>query len=884
VHDGIELRPHQKECVEAIVHALSDARGGDVRANVVMATGTGKTFMAAVAARRLIPYGRVLVLVPTVLLLSQTVQAWRRAGYGGRMVAVCSAADTGLLDALESNGGGALEDFARCTTDPAQLAHWMREDGPVAAVATYASLVDQTSRENGSGTRVARAGALERAFRDEGMPPVDLMIIDEAHRTSGDAAKSWAAALDQSRLPAARRLAMTATPRLWEAPVGGEARQVASMDSIPLYGERIFEVELMEAVEKSLLARWEIDVLEITDPDAGADDDNSSEEVRGRRLAALQAALLTHLDESGARSLLTFHGTTLAAMSFARALPETAAQLHATNPARYPGRVSAEWLSGEHSPDHRRRVLGRFADGVDEYGYVADAQFLASCQVLAEGTDIRGRAGVDGVVFADARSSPVQIVQILGRALRQEPGEGKVARIIVPVFLAPGESPDAMMTSPAYRGLIQILHGLQAHDARILQRLAAAAASSSGTPTEVVRLDPQAPADTRRRSGASSDLELAHDGQDEHDGQEHDEAEPGDDGEGQEEADNDGTGRPRPAAVPLLRFSRPRDPAAIARFLRTRVLQPDSEVWLTGYEALRRWVEERGDARVPVAATVTLDDGQDESGTDYALGKWVAQQRWLLNDGTLRPHRYELLDELGMVWDTADAKFQQGIIASRAYFEEFGTLCAPRDAVVDEFAVGIFLHNLRNSKSLTESRKKVLEDIDPYWNPNWPLAWQRSYAALAMLLAGETEPPEIPPGVRVNGIDIGTWLRRQTATWAQLTGGQRELLTRLGIEPPAQEQPGGEQPVVPGLHRLDAFGRGIAACRQYLHREGHLTVPRSHEEILHPAPGEDSGPGDTGGPIVSRPGVFLSNQKSRRTRLTPQRRQALADLGLDWAR
>ncbi|GAA1937302.1 DEAD/DEAH box helicase [Streptomyces sodiiphilus] len=837
--------------MEAIVHALSDARGGDVRAHVVMATGTGKTFMAVVAARRLVPYGRVLVLVPTVLLLSQTVQAWRRAGYRGRMIAVCSAADTELLDAL---GDGTLEDFARCTTAPETLARWMAADGPVAAVATYASLVDQTTRENDA---KARAGVLERAFRDEGMPVMDLMVIDEAHRTSGDAGKAWAAALDQSRLPAVRRLAMTATPRLWEAPVGGEARQVASMDDVALYGERVFELELMEAVERGLLARWEIDVLEITDPDAGVEE-GSSEEVRGRRLAALQAALLTHSYESGARSLLSFHGTTLAAMSFARALPETAAKLHATNPARYPERVSVEWLSGEHSPDHRREVLGRFADGIDEHGYVADWQLLASCQVLAEGTDIRGRAGVDGVVFADTRSSPVQIVQILGRALRQEPGEGKVARIIVPVFLAPGQSPDAMMTSPAYRGLVQILQGLRAHDDRILQRLAAAAATASGTPTEVVRLDPHPPAGTPRHSEDGAELVLADDDVQDHD---QDGQGSGDDEESQEGANGDGADKPGPAAVPLLRFSRPRDPAAIARFLRTRILQPDSEVWLTGYEALRRWVDEHGDAAVPVAATIRLNDGdgdgQDEDGTDYALGKWVAQQRWLLTDGTLRPHRYQLLDELGMVWNVDDAKFRQGIIAARSYFEEFGTLCAPRDTVRDGFALGVWLHNLRNSKALTESRRETLEAIDPWWNPPWPLAWQRSYTALAQLLAGETELPEVPPGVRVNGIDIGTWLRRQTAAWAQLTSGQRELLTRLGIEPPAEnrggEESGREQPVVPGLHRLDAFGRGIAACWQYLDREGHLTVPRTHEEVLHPAPGENGDPGENAGPVTAGP-------------------------------
>ncbi|EST26014.1 hypothetical protein N566_24295, partial [Streptomycetaceae bacterium MP113-05] len=724
---------------------------------------------------------------------------WRHAGHRGRMVAVCSLGDDPLLEALG----------VRCTTDPALLARLVAVEEPVVVLATYASLVPQSARpegiedgpQEGAG---ARQGVLERAARGEGftgpsLPVFDLLVVDEAHRTSGDLGKSWAAALDQGRVPAVRRLFMTATPRLWEAPPssGGEGRLVASMDDEALFGPLLFELELMEAVERGLLARWEIDVLEITDPLAPGPE-AGAEEVQGRRLAALQAALLTHLDDVGGRSLLTFHSTTLAAMAMARSLPGTAAELHAGDPVSYPARVGSEWLSGEHPATYRREVLGRFADGVTEDGWVADVQILASCQVLAEGVDIRGRAGVDGVVLADGRSSPVQIVQILGRALRQEPGEGKVARIVVPVYLAPGERPDAMMTSGAYRPLIQVLQGLRAHDARIAQRLMLSTRTASGEPTNVLELDPSGPEPagaSHRGAGADGHAQEQRGEHNQDDGQEQrgeDGQEP--EGEGEDGQEPEGEGEEQPdggaaaggggAGVPLLRFSQPRDPAVIVRWLRTRVIQPDSEVWLTGYEALHRWVERHGDAQVPTGAVIEVDDREEA----YAVGQWVSEQRRAFTDGVLRPHRWELLDELGMVWDVADARFQNGIVAARAYFEEFGTLCAPRDAVVDGFAVGQWLENLRKGAlSVTEERDAALREIDENWNPGWPVSWQRRYAALAYLVEGEDGAANVPPGVRVHGIDVGTWLQRQTsaAGWAQLVAGQRQLLEELGVPAPA---------------------------------------------------------------------------------------------------
>ncbi|PJE97346.1 hypothetical protein CUT44_12915 [Streptomyces carminius] len=187
---------------------------------------------------------------------------------------------------------------------------------------------------------------------------------------------------------------------------------------------------------------------------------------------------------------------------------------------------------------------------------------------------------------------------------------------------------------------------------------------------------------------------------------------------------------------------------------------------------------------------------------------------------------------------------------------------------------------------VTESRDAALREIDQWWNPPWPISWQRHRAALAYLLHDETGPVQVPPGVRACGIDVGTWLQRQLAGWPRLEDEQRKLLQKLGVQAPAETdhaQPDAAAPAVPGLEDLDAFGRGVAAARQFLDREGHLAVPRQHQEILHPAE-PDGTPVENGAPVTVRLGVWLTNQKARRAGLTVERRQALANLGLEWAK
>ncbi|MFE6365873.1 helicase associated domain-containing protein [Streptomyces sp. NPDC057806] len=195
----------------------------------------------------------------------------------------------------------------------------------------------------------------------------------------------------------------------------------------------------------------------------------------------------------------------------------------------------------------------------------------------------------------------------------------------------------------------------------------------------------------------------------------------------------------------------------------------------------------------------------------------------------------------------------------------------PGTATALDRPIGQWLSNLRRPGALHDHPewKAALEAVDPYWNPAWPADWQRHYAALRELVADEDGQAEVMPGVTCHGMDIGKWLARQRQhdVWQALTDGQRELLETIGVTPLPPEP---ETPAKAPRTASSAFERGVAALAQYKTREGHLKVPRGHVEQL---------PDGT----QVRLGVWLTNTKSRRAKLTPDKHQQLADLGLHWA-
>ncbi|MFF6937637.1 Helicase associated domain protein [Streptomyces sp. NPDC008312] len=263
----------------------------------------------------------------------------------------------------------------------------------------------------------------------------------------------------------------------------------------------------------------------------------------------------------------------------------------------------------------------------------------------------------------------------------------------MPIFLEPGEDPSDMMASSSYRPLVSVRQGLRAHDERVIERMALGTTAARGRATSVVTLDPvheDGEDDHVQEDDADHDIKAAT-GTEDATGEETAEA------AAQTGTDDDTPEEEHPGAgVPLLRFSLPRDPGAVALFLRTRVLHPDSEVWFTGYNALRHWAREHGDAQVPLDASVELG----EDGATYALGTWVSEQRRAFRLGTLKAWRADLLNEVGMVWSVADAGFWKNLTAARAYFSVRGSLAAPKDAAVEGVAVGQWLANLRKAGGL----------------------------------------------------------------------------------------------------------------------------------------------------------------------------------------
>lgn len=249
--------------------------------------------------------------------------------------------------------------------------------------------------------------------------------------------------------------------------------------------------------------------------------------------------------------------------------------------------------------------------------------FLGSVKVLGEGVDTKN---CDSVYWADVRGSMPDLVQAVGRALRMQPGEGKVASLVVPILLGPGETADNMLTSRAYGGLAKLLEALRAHDARIMETLAEQQAPSRYNPVS-------------------------------------------EDGSG---TSGNGSGGVSAPAKALLKFSTPRDPAALAAFINLRVLNPEHEHWRRGVEAAVIYARMHGDLRVPFVFRVPAAEEAEAAGwpaalAGFPLGQWTADARRFYNRGDMDQERVDQLEKLGMVWSHADTAWAEGLAGARGW-------------------------------------------------------------------------------------------------------------------------------------------------------------------------------------------------------------------------
>jgi predicted helicase len=248
--------PHQRKAIDKVIAEFSEHDRG----KLIMACGTGKTFTALKICEEIAetPGGaaKVLFLVPSISLLSQTLREWTaQCQTDLRSFAVCS--DTKVSRAVEDINpyDVPLPATTDAATLVAQMQHRKRAKGFTVVFSTYQSI-----------NTISQAQAA-------GLDDFDVIICDEAHRTTG---VTLADAVDESNfvkvhdatfLTMTKRLYMTATPRIFaeetKTKAAAHAAVLASMDDEELYGPTFHRLGFGEAVEHGLLTDYKVLVLTV---------------------------------------------------------------------------------------------------------------------------------------------------------------------------------------------------------------------------------------------------------------------------------------------------------------------------------------------------------------------------------------------------------------------------------------------------------------------------------------------------------------------------------------------------------------------------------------------------------------------------------------------
>jgi predicted helicase len=459
-------RPHQVEAIEAAVRNYAD----ESRGRLIMACGTGKTYTAQRIAESLVgPGGKVLVLLPSISLLSQTLKEWTAdASVPIAPFAVCSDTRAGQRDNSEDISPFDL--VLPATTDPAAIVHQMERtsNGDVMSVvfSTYQSL--------------PVVAAAQRA----GVGKFDLVIADEAHRTTGvttagSDASAFTQVHDDAYLVTARRLYMTATPRVFSDTAKGKASAVdavlASMDDASIYGPEFHRLGFHEAVQRDLLTDYKVLILAIDEAAVSrafqqqlSDENNELRLDDATRIVGCLNALSkrdhgSHSfadDPDPMQRAVAFSNTIARSKKFLTQFTEIAEQWRDSERGQ---RFEAEvqHVDGRLNSLQREGLLRWLKDG----GPQGECRVLTNARCLTEGVDV---PALDAILFLEPRNSMVDVVQAVGRVMRKAGADKKFGYVVLPVGIPAGQtSEEALADNKRFRAVWQVLNALRSHDERM---------------------------------------------------------------------------------------------------------------------------------------------------------------------------------------------------------------------------------------------------------------------------------------------------------------------------------------------------------------------------------------------------------------------------------
>ena len=495
---GKQPRPHQLVAMSKAYEYFVEQR--NERGKLIMACGTGKTYTSLKIMEQITDNNAfVLFLVPSIALLGQTLNAWM-ADKQDEMRAVCVCSDAKasrkMVDA-DDEDASVIDLAVPATTNTQsilrQLRQYGKEDCRTVIFSTYQSI--DVVKE-----------AIDLYGRE-----VDLIICDEAHRTTGvilkDKAESNFTKIHSNDFIASkRRLYMTATPRLYSANVKVKAKEnenvdvLCSMDSKELYGEEFHRLTFNDAVSQGLLADYKVLVLTVSEEDIPQEirthiKDNynfASDKDKLHELNFDDATKIIGCINGLSKRIKGDHGVTKEqdpmmmkrAVAFCQTINPTKSNPNysSTQLAKYFGticdeykdmmfddekkevvNVKAKHIDGSMDANTRNELIAWLKQDADD---PQECRVLCNVRCLSEGVDV---PALDAVLFLSPRNSEVEVVQSVGRVMRTfgkgTDKEKKYGYIIIPVIVPNDVKPeDALNDNERFKVVWTILNALRSHD------------------------------------------------------------------------------------------------------------------------------------------------------------------------------------------------------------------------------------------------------------------------------------------------------------------------------------------------------------------------------------------------------------------------------------
>lgn len=503
MHQDRTLLSHQKEAVEK-AHEYYKTHN---RGKLIMACGTGKTYTSLkLVEQETKNNGLVLVLVPSIALVNQTLNEWNI--FSEKIlsnICVCSDATASAKKQKNVAADEIREDTKSlalpATTNPVAVARQIitereKAEGMTVVFSTYQSIdVISKAQQILKGEMDVDISSLfprdlithiDKNYNYD----FDFIVCDEAHRTTGATAlgkeeSEFVKVHDNSFIHAKKRLYMTATPRLYAEETKKKAKDnyvtICSMDDPNLYGEEFYRIGFGEAVERGLLADYKVLILTVRDnitlPDsvlsAIADENQEINTSDAVKLVGVINALSKRVDPTSNNVKEVDPGLMHKAVAFCSRIANSKTITNSFN--QYAKSISNEFDS--HINDDTVHVTSRHIDGAmkaEERNTLLtwlknaptdgnECRILTNVRCLSEGVDV---PSLDAVVFLSTRSSQVDVVQSVGRVMRNAPGK-KYGYIIIPIVIPSNADANNVMDNNKYfKTVWTVLNALRAHDDR----------------------------------------------------------------------------------------------------------------------------------------------------------------------------------------------------------------------------------------------------------------------------------------------------------------------------------------------------------------------------------------------------------------------------------